>query len=344
MASEISTSVLVDKCRRYITGDPAEKSLLPLIKDAIVSAEREIRDVDQPSPLAWLREKYNELFTRAYAEISAITQANPGVITAESMDDDISSDTGFSTDDIVYIDGIDGMDELNRRLFRLVRLSDTTCSLKQLNGQGVINTSGYDEYTAGGYLYHCGLKLPASTIEPSSGATDYRWKIGKVFGVTFDLFPCDPLTEEALAGDSKWFSGMGRPKRWRYQRYAYGTFETASVEHFLFFYPPANQKYNIGLSIEKTYPDISTWDTSTYPPHIPEIHDFIWHRALSNLSGAVEKIRKEVEKGAGHLDLEILHSQIWKRMALEDEIKIQNISRRLLGGGPSCGPGSGFKA
>lgn len=344
MATAISNKVLRDKCRRFIEPDPSSKALFSLIEDALITAEKEIRNVDQPAPLAWLRETYNELFTRTYAEISAVTQASPGVITAESMDDDITDDHGFSSDDIVYIDGIDGMDELNRRIFRFVKINATTGSLKQLNGQAVIDTTNYDAYSSGGYMYHAGIKLPSATIEPTGGVADYEWVIGSIFGVSFDLNPADPISEEAVLGNPKYSYPSSRPARWRYQRYGYGDL-ASSPEHFVLFYPPAGQRYNISISIEKSYPDISTWTAAKYPPHPPEVHDAIWHRGLANLATNAEKQRRSSESGdrIGQA-IEILYAQMWQRKAMEDEIMIQNFSRRLLGGGPSCGPRSGMKA
>lgn len=341
--TQISNQVLVNKALSFIQQDPKDRTLRALIRDAVVSAEREIRNIDRPSPLAWLREHYNELFTRSYAAISAITQADPGVITAESSHEDITDNTGFSEDDLVYIDGVYGMERLNRRVYRYHVESDTTCSLKQLHDQIDIDTTDYEEYVSGGYLYHVGLKLPASNIEPSGDTASYNWDIGSVFGVTFDLEPADPISEEALLGDSRHFNGgIGRPNRWRYQRYGYGTLGS-SPEHFLHFWPPANQIYNIAIAIEKSYPDIAVWNAATYPPHIPEVHDAIWHRALSNLATNAEKQRRETAERT-NTGVEVLYAQHWMRKALEDEIMIQGLSRRMLGGGPSCGPRSGIRA
>ena len=187
MATAISNQDLVDKCKRFKLADPVSEALDELIQDALITANREINEVDS-IPLAWLRETYNALFTRTYAEISAVTQANPAVVTAESMDDDITDNHGFSADDIVYINGIDGMDELNYRFFRVSTPSDTTLGLYQLNNQITVNSSGYDAYSSGGYVYHAGLIIPHGTIEPS-GSDPTDWKIKKVFKVLFDSNP-----------------------------------------------------------------------------------------------------------------------------------------------------------
>ena len=340
MPSAISNLVLLNKCKRFIAIDPSLRAIDSLVKDALVSAERELRNIDRPSALAWLREHYNALFTRTYAEISAITQADPGVITAESLDPDISDDTGFVEDDIVYIAGTAGMDELNRRLYRYARISATTGSLKSLNDKTDVNTTNYDEYSSGGYIYHAGIKIPNSTIEPTT-VDDWKWTIHDIFGVTFDLFPSDPISEEAQLADAIHSYPSGRPQRWRYARYGYGNI-SSSPEHFLHF-TPTGGRHNIGLSIEKSYPDLSTWSGTGYAPHPPEVHDAIWHRALSNLATNAERQKRSTDQRvAPHV--EILFAQTWHQKKLEDEAMIRNFSRRLLGDKPSSGPNSGWSA
>ena len=104
MSTGMSNKDLVEKCKRFIQADPTEQGLDEIIKDAIITAEREIRDVDI-IPLAWLRGSYDELFTHYCADISAVTQADPGVFSAESQDPDGTDDYhGFDDDDIVFIE------------------------------------------------------------------------------------------------------------------------------------------------------------------------------------------------------------------------------------------------
>lgn len=343
MASAISNSELVEKCKRFILADPTSNALDDLIKDALITANREISEIDNGQPLAWNRETYDELFTRTYAEISAITEADPAVITADSLDPDLSSDHGFQNDDVVLIHGIYGDDYqdyyMNRRLFRATRTAATTMTLQWLNDQDDISSSSYGAYDSGGYIYHCGLKIPHATIQPSgTGAT--HWKIKRVYGVLFDLKPAYPIGEDATLSDPKWLTPGSRPYRWRYARYGYGAMGWSDVEHMLYFYPPASQRYNIRLFIEKEYPDLGTWNTTTYPPHPPEVHDAIWHRALANLATNSERARRETassEKEAGRLmgSIEVLYARMWQQKVADDELFIQKFSRDMLGYQPS---------
>lgn len=443
MASEITNKGLLDKCKRYILADPTSEAMNDLIKDALISAEREIRTVDQMGgPLAWLRGRHDELFTRPYAIISAITRANPGVITAASSDTDIDGH-GFEQDDLVMIAGIGDMEELNNRIFRIyltekvadgsmaavaanwtsgagwtlnvavaastafeqdisavaattyklvftvtsysagtltpnigatdgtaitgngtytqyITATDTSnlkftgsgftgtvsyasvtaaddLSLYQLNDKLPVDTSSYEEYDSGGTIHHVGIKLPHATIEPTStleATADYRWKLGRVFAVTFDLKEVDYFTEEAQFGDNRYWQSEGRPKHARYVRYNYSNPRQSSTEHFIMF-PPVGQRYNIGIQFEKTYPDLATWTAAVYPPHPPEIHDFIWHRALANLALNNEKMRRTVKRGEDlsyNTKAEIFNAQYWIAKAAQEEGKIIALNRRMIGG------------
>jgi len=328
MSTAISNEALIDKCRRFITKDSKDIVIELLVKDALISANREITSVDTV-PLAWMRERYNELFTRAYANISAITQASPCVVTAASSDSDVTGH-GFEDDDIVFVDTVNGMDQLNRRIFRIDALDTTTLALYQLNDQIAINSTNYSAYTSNGKIYHCGIKIPSASIEPTGGVADYEWVIKRIFAVTFDSYPpATPTTEELVTTD------IGRPNKWRYERYGYAAIHS-SPEHYLMFNKPADDRYNIDIHIEKSYPDLSSWTTTKYPSHPPEIHDCIWHRALANLATNAEKQRRETkERIAPHV--EVLYAEFWKQKVLEDDKFIKDFSRNLLGAQPTQG-------
>jgi len=330
MPTAMSNLELLNKVKRRILADPTSEAVDDTIKDAIISAEKEIRAIDMV-PLAWLRESYDQLFTRCYAAISAITQADPGVITAESVDDDLSSDHGFQSGDIVYIDGIYGMERLNRRLYRATRASATTITLSRMDNQDAIDTTNYEEYDSGGYIYHAGIKLTPSSFEPSTGTADYRWKLGRIFNATFDLWPTTPITEAELTAFPAWYLDRGRPTRILHKRYSYTDFSDSSVDHILLWGPPSNQKYNIRIEFTKEYPDIATWSNSVYPPQIPEVHDAIWRRALSNLAFDAEKQRRE--SSTGHLMgmIEVHNANHWMNKAAIDEENIIDLNRKMLG-------------
>lgn len=341
MSTALTTKALLDKCRQVILSDLTSEALDVVIQDAIATASREIGNLGGPLPMAWNREVYDEIFTRYYASISDITQANPGVITADSTDPDLTSDSGYQTNDIVYIAGINGMDKLNLRFFRATRASDMTITLLTLDGQTAIDTSGYEAYESGGTIYHAGIVLPRTTIESGGGAYD-DWFIQRVWNLTFDGYPSNPISEERAIAD-RWIEAGGRPQKWRYEKYTYSNFIASSIDHVILWYGLPGQTYNVKVFIEKSYPDVTAFDDSTYPPHPIEIHDCIWHRALSNLATQSEKAkRKSIGKEGTQIDntkMEIVSAQYWIAKAASDENQIMAFNRSMLGHIPNVSDG-----
>ena len=74
------------------------------------------------------------------ASITAITQANPAVVTAASH--------GLSNSDKIYLSDAAGMTQVNGLVFTVANKTDNTF---QLSG---IDSSGYGAYTSGGYIRH----------------------------------------------------------------------------------------------------------------------------------------------------------------------------------------------
>jgi len=77
--------------------------------------------------------------------ITAITQANPGVVTAPSH--------GFADGDIIALHGISGMTEANDNIYKVANKATNTFELNTAAGANV-NTSGFTTYTNGGSVYH----------------------------------------------------------------------------------------------------------------------------------------------------------------------------------------------
>lgn len=343
MASRISNKGLLDKCKEVVVADPVTGAMDELIKNAIVTVSRRISNAIDPKPLAWNRTSYDSLFTRSSASITGITKADPGVFTADSLDTDITGH-GFTDDDIVFLTGLsdDSMDELNDRFFRLHKIDATTFSLHTLDGSDYIATDTLDAWDSGGYIYHAGVLLPKTSIEPQTGNSWEKWLIEDVYSVTFDSLPCWPISEEEVLSDPEWMRPGGQPKRWRYVRNNYQGFDPSDTEHFLFFNPPTAQQYNIRAFIKKGYPDIFEWTESAYPPHPPDVHDCIWHMALALLVANTEKQRRASTDGRSLMgSIEVLYAKHWTLEAAKDELFIQDLSRRMIGARIS---GRGFSA
>ena len=73
--------------------------------------------------------------------ITAVTKANPGVITSNSH--------GYSNGDEIYIASVGGMTELNERNYRVANATTNTFTLTDLYGTA-INTTNFTTYTSGG--------------------------------------------------------------------------------------------------------------------------------------------------------------------------------------------------
>jgi len=333
MPTALSNKDLFERCKEFIYADPSKQDLDYLIKYAIVTAEQEIRDVDMV-PLAWLRGTYDELFTKPYATISAITQADPGVITAESSDGDVTGH-GFANDDIVFIAGVADMERLNNRRLRFTRTAATTGTLQRMDDQDDINTTDYEEYDSGGTIYHAGMKIDASAFEPSSG--NYLWKMGDIFDVTIDMFPCDPISQEQVRSEAKWMQPVSRPVRFQHLKTFYD--DPTSFEHLLLLYPPAGQRYNVRIHYTKDYPSISEWTSAVYPPCPAAVHDCIWHRALHILATNSQKAKRLTKDGGDNTKIEVLQAQHWAHITAQDERKIINLSRNMLGDAGSANSG-----
>jgi hypothetical protein len=335
MPSPISTQGLLDKCKRFVLADPVTESLDLLIQDAIIQAERSIATLDMV-PLAWMRVMYDGIRTKYMATIDSITQADPAVVTAETMDPN-GDGHGFEDDDVVIVYGGD-MDELTGRYFIVESIDTDTFYLRDINNLARIDTTNYTEYVAGGAVYHAGLTLPTASIEPDSS-----WHINDVYAVWFDNEPVESVPMDSLAFRQDPVLAGSIPDWYRYERFGYTSQIKANVSHRLYF-QPTGRAHNVILELIKGFDDIETWGTSTYPPHPPETHDYIWHKALANLATNTERQRRTFARAGDivgdNTRIEVLYAQMWEQRAMEDEIKVVELSRRLLGqqkGGYSTG-------
>jgi hypothetical protein len=88
--------------------------------------------------------------------ITGITRANPGVVTAPFH--------GLSTGDEVFITGVEGMTEINGRVFKVTVIDDDTFSIG-------IDTSGFTAFTGDDGDVRTGAPTPAPTPPPVPAPT-----------------------------------------------------------------------------------------------------------------------------------------------------------------------------
>jgi len=82
-----------------------------------------------------------QVLTGSAKTITAVTKANPGVITSNSH--------GFSNGDEIYITGVGGMTQLNDRNYIVANATTNTFTLTDLFG-AAINTTSFTTFTSGG--------------------------------------------------------------------------------------------------------------------------------------------------------------------------------------------------
>jgi hypothetical protein len=95
--------------------------------------------------------EFGDLYIRFYKDsgaileanktITAITKANPGVVTSNSH--------GFANGDTVVISGVVGMTQVNGKRFKVANVATNTFELQDIDGNNV-NTSSYTTYVSGG--------------------------------------------------------------------------------------------------------------------------------------------------------------------------------------------------
>lgn len=93
-----------------------------------------------------LKQDGTYIFDGTTKSVSAITQANPGVVTT-------SASHFYVTGDIVYLSGVVGMTQLNNKYYYVTAVSGTTLKLVDFkDGVTEINTSAMTAYSSGGTL------------------------------------------------------------------------------------------------------------------------------------------------------------------------------------------------
>ena len=334
MSTRIDTLTLVDKAMRFITGNLQQDTLRALVEDAIIQADRELRDGGDPAnPLHWLTHPFDGIRTQYYAYISAITQGDPGIFTAQSINSSEITGHGFrdnSSDhtDIVIVDGIDAMDELNRRIYLLEYIDSTTFSLKTLDGLDAVNTTNYTEYSDGGIVCCAGLQFDTDII--LDNVSD-EWGFKRVLpSPKFDGYPTDPIGQRIVDNEKGWMdiSNAQRPKKWR----EWINMTVSGTEaHCLLWYPPVDQPYNLEFLYEKDIADIATFTTKTYPFHPAEANDLLWKGALAQLVGDAERAKRGSDKVIA-TQLEVLFAQKWTREWEIGKTRLREYSESLKGG------------
>lgn len=100
------------------------------------------------------------VYTGSETTITGITQANPGVVTANSH--------GLSNGNRVKLVDVSGMTEVNNTTYIVANKTSNTFELTTLQGANV-NTTSYSAYTSGGSVYSLFNSINDSSLAPLEG-------------------------------------------------------------------------------------------------------------------------------------------------------------------------------
>lgn len=199
----------------------------------------EIISCDSLNPLYWLVDFDDTLASVAPLEISAVTKADPGVMTVKVTPTIVAGD-------IFMVHNIAGMTELNGRMFSAgtVNTGNKTIGLKDIDGTDIVTTN-YTTWSSGGTINHHGLTL-ATTGKDVKTIIVPRW-VGEKKMTPIGV---KELEESfSLMGDNT----AGNPTRYMQRK----AFTEAGVEtNQLIWYPGAGEAKDLRYWFEKRVPKL----------------------------------------------------------------------------------------
>lgn len=176
---------------------------IDLIDSMINMAYYELLQADDLYPPFWLTDFDDTLACVAPMTITAISAADPGVITVDEAH-------GLATSDIVGVFGIVGTSVLNNRLYLVNSVpATTTLSLIDLDSLDAIDTTSMTAWSSGGTILHMG-KVLATTGKEVQRILSAEWHDeGKMTEITWEGL------REAI---SLWNNTQGRPSRYMHRK------------------------------------------------------------------------------------------------------------------------------
>lgn len=211
-------------------GDNAEARATEV--DAVINQVylNEILSCDELHPLHWLIRMDDSVLTKERATITAITKANPPVVTAVGHD--------FVDGDLVTIYGSD-MTEVNNRTFLVDdAVASTSFELQSLEGTD-IDGSGFAAAGTEGYAHHRGATL-ATTGKDIEKILDAGWVD---YPGQFKPIGIEELNEKTI---NYWNDSLSLPKRYMHQR----QFVSGVEAHRLFWFWCPDAAYRLRYWLE----------------------------------------------------------------------------------------------
>jgi len=240
-------------------GDPQQVRLAEV--KAVINTVylSELLNADINRPMYWLRYLDDSIKTKTADTITAISKANPCVVTT-------NADT-FVTGDIVSIYAIVGMTELNNRVFKLTRTGAKTYSLATLDGTA-INSTNFASWSSAGTVNHRGVTLSNA--------------VRSILSVNWQGYanPLIPITAKELENTTTWWGSETATPPTRYQHVK--TLSAAGVEAdmLLWFLLPAT---TLQLRVWYEYSPGELSGTTDYPILPSQFHSAIVSGSLARL-------------------------------------------------------------
>ena len=130
------------------------------------------------------------IITESDKTITAITKANPGVVSISSH--------GFSNGDHVIISSVGGMTEVNGKTFKVANKTTNTFELQNVDGANV-NTSSFTTYTSGGVanrIYEIASPYPTADL--------FEIKFAQSADIMYIVHPSHAIRKLSRTGHTSW--------------------------------------------------------------------------------------------------------------------------------------------
>jgi len=125
--------------------------------------------------------------------ISGITEANPGVVTANSH--------GFTNGDVVFISSVGGMTEVNNTFFKVANKTTNTFELQDIDGSNV-NTSGFTTYDSGAGAGTVARQFELATTYATADL--FQLQYAQTADVMYIAHPSYPPRKLSRTGHTSW--------------------------------------------------------------------------------------------------------------------------------------------
>jgi len=253
----------------------------------------EIMVCDDLKPLHWMLDFDDSLAAVAPRTITAITQADPGVLTLDAVHNLVAND-------IVGVYDIVGMTTLNNRIYKVNSVPSTSSlSLIDLDGYDAIDTTALTAYSSGGKVVHRGKTL--ATADKNVGSIEsVSWH---------DEGKLDEITHQEAEKDTKWWNNTTtRPSRYMHRK----AYTGAGVEtNQLLWFPGSDGAYDMRYWFEER---AQRMEADGNVPRFPH------HMHSTIVSGVIARLAES--------NVEIENPSIWPTLYLSQLDALRHINRK----------------